>query len=403
MSTVFNGRFVFVSCFMMLASFVTCAQAAEIGDRIWQDFNANGVMDSGEPGFANVEVSLLLCDGTFVQSTRSAADGAYRFRNLAANSYRVRLNVPVGYRVSPLSVGHWSTDSDFFASGVSGCRTVSGNERRLAVDGGLVTVAGGTGAIGNFVWHDLNRNGLQDGGEPGLAGAVVELQTCDGTAVSRATTTAGGGYLFNGLAAGQYRLRIAAPAGFSITQQGNGPQHSIDSDFDPSTGLTNCRLLGDGQARLGIDGGLTGDAAGSGEVTCPGGGTALLGDWVWEDRNGDGIQQRGTEPGLAGIEVRLYECAGRPDSGCRCNATPLCTTTTDTTGLFGFSGLAAGSYQLRITVAGTRWRDGPTHVVSWDRDNDFGNHFNDGDVVGYCKPMVNGQRRRGADAGLVPR
>ncbi|MBK7608862.1 MAG: hypothetical protein IPI18_17550 [Saprospiraceae bacterium] len=30
-------------------------------------------------------------------------------------------------------------------------------------------------AIGNFVWHDLNANGIQDPGEPGISGVSVSL------------------------------------------------------------------------------------------------------------------------------------------------------------------------------------------------------------------------------------
>jgi len=378
--------------------------SAVIGDRIWSDLNGDGLMEAGEPGLVGIEMTLTLCDGTFVASTLTSTDGAYLFENLPANTYQVGMRIPPGYQVSPLTVGDWSMNNDFLANGVSECRTLADGQSRRGVDGGLIPGSTGSGTVGNFVWNDLDGNGLQDGGEPGLAGVGLELQLCDGTVVATTVSTGSGSYLFENLPVNDYQVRMTAPTGFEITMQGTGADYIIDNDFDPSTGLTTCRSLASGQSRLGVDGGLiTSSGGNTGEVVCPGGGTAYLGDWVWEDTNGDGIQQRAVEPGIGGIEVKIYECSGRPENGCQCESTPFCRTTTTASGAWGFSGLAPGAYQLRITVAGSPYRDGPTHVVSHDIDNDFGNHFNDGDVVGYCKVMAAGQRRPGADAGLVPR
>jgi len=45
-----------------------------------------------------------------------------------------------------------------------------------------------TGTMGDFVWHDLNRNGLQDPGEPGLNGVRVWLRNAAGQIIAQATT-----------------------------------------------------------------------------------------------------------------------------------------------------------------------------------------------------------------------
>ncbi|MDV7398392.1 SdrD B-like domain-containing protein, partial [Arthrospira platensis SPKY1] len=37
-----------------------------------------------------------------------------------------------------------------------------------------------TGSIGQFVWEDLNANGLQDPDEPGIAGVTVRLLDSNG-------------------------------------------------------------------------------------------------------------------------------------------------------------------------------------------------------------------------------
>ena len=43
-----------------------------------------------------------------------------------------------------------------------------------------------SGRIGDFVWNDLDQDGVQDAGEPGINGVVVHLR--DGTGVEIAST-----------------------------------------------------------------------------------------------------------------------------------------------------------------------------------------------------------------------
>jgi len=63
--------------------------------------------------------------------------------------------------------------------------------------------------------------------------------------------------------------------------------------------------------------------------------TGVLGDRVWLDANGDGVQDR-NEHGMAGVVVELQQCDG----------TTMATTTSDDTGSYQFTHLAGGSYQL---------------------------------------------------------
>lgn len=68
---------------------------------------------------------------------------------------------------------------------------------------------------------------------------------------------------------------------------------------------------------------------------CP---PACLGDLVWEDLNYDGIQQA-NEPGVQGVKVDLYDCAGNYLNQ---------TTTTDINGKYSFCNLAPGSYKVKF-------------------------------------------------------
>jgi hypothetical protein len=73
---------------------------------------------------------------------------------------------------------------------------------------------------------------------------------------------------------------------------------------------------------------------------------SAIGDFVWNDTNGDGIQQAG-EPGINGVTVKLEDSTG---------ATVLATTTTgaapagnpNANGYYQFSGLCAATYRVAI-------------------------------------------------------
>ena len=107
-----------------------------------------------------------------------------------------------------------------------------------------------TGQIGDFVWNDLNSNGCQDAGEPGIPGVTVDLYTgcaSGGTPVFKATTTtdANGKYLFSGLCAGDYTVRFHTPAGYVHTlalqkcNVGGLPPTETDSNCQ-CTGADDC-------------------------------------------------------------------------------------------------------------------------------------------------------------------
>ena len=66
-----------------------------------------------------------------------------------------------------------------------------------------------TNKIGDFIWHDTNLNGIQDTGENGIPGVIVEL--LQGTTVIATTTTdVNGKYLFSNLPNGTFGVRVAA-------------------------------------------------------------------------------------------------------------------------------------------------------------------------------------------------
>lgn len=51
--------------------------------------------------------------------------------------------------------------------------------------------------VGNLVWEDIDKDGVQDGGEPGISGITMEFLDASGNVVGTTVTDANGGYYFN--------------------------------------------------------------------------------------------------------------------------------------------------------------------------------------------------------------
>ncbi len=95
------------------------------------------------------------------------------------------------------------------------------------------------GGIGDFVWNDFDRDGIQDAGEAGIPGVTVKLYDSAGTLLLGTTTTgADGYYAFTGLDTGSYIVEFTKPASGDPSPQDQGADDALDSDADPLTGRT---------------------------------------------------------------------------------------------------------------------------------------------------------------------
>ncbi len=163
---------------------------------------------------AGAAIRLLNMAGDTLQETTSGQDGAYRFDGLMPGDYRIDVTVPDDHatvkdgdallrengRGSILSRtnGTW---------GKSGVITVKMAQHQLNLDIGAVL----PGRLGDRVWLDENRNGLQDGDEGGIPGVLIELLV-DGEVVASATSDQYGYWLFTNLYPTEYIIRATYPA-----------------------------------------------------------------------------------------------------------------------------------------------------------------------------------------------
>jgi protocatechuate 3,4-dioxygenase beta subunit len=194
-------------------------------------------------------------------------------------------------------------------------------------------------AVGDLVWRDDNRSGVQDPSESGASGISVQLLNADGEVVASTVSGPTGHYQFDNLPAGTYSVRFAGiPADFRLTPTGVGDQRGVDSDPDYS-GAIPPFTLGVGEPNIRPATAADEVAAAYINTTIDAGITPLryaVGDRVWFDLNTDGIQQPDEPAGSA--TVSLLTDAGNV----------VATTTTDATGHYEFANLRAGRYRLQF-------------------------------------------------------
>ena len=294
---------------------------SRIGDFIWLDQDGDGVQDIGEYGIPGVTVELQ--DGTCIPNSTCLTDvtdsnGEYGFPNLINNTYTVVV------KSGTLPGGLTQTgDPDGTFNNQHTVALTNLNKPYLTADFGYR----GNVTIGDFVWYDIDRDGIQDGGgEVGLGGVTVDLiwagldgnlaTTADNLGFSTVTSGAGA-YSFNNLPAGTYEVNL---------DQTTLPLNYYVTTTDPLV-LTNL-------------------AAATNYTTADFGAApgATIGDYVWNDMDNDGVQDA-TESGLSGIRVYIDA-----NSNGSYNVGEL-NDITDANGGYTISGLSAGTYSVRVDAA----------------------------------------------------
>ncbi|MFN8060706.1 MAG: SdrD B-like domain-containing protein [Vicinamibacterales bacterium] len=400
-STVQTGLFTLTSS-NLTVDFGFRRRKVGLGNQVWLDANNNGRLDVGEPGIAGARVRLLNPDGTPVSLAElpdvlTDQNGFYVFPSLFEGDYRVQVAVPAGF-VSSTDIGSSSDpnnnvnndDNGVEASSLDGSPAVTSGVVTLTVDQeptddgdadprSNLTVDFGffrpTLSLGNLVWNDTGtQNGVRDPGEPGVGGVSVRLYHAGDAAPFRTTTTAGdGSYLFAGLDPGEYLVEIALPTGFISTvdvSTSADPNSDIDDDDNGvvvlattvRSGVVTLALGseptsedGDANTNLTVDFGLC-------QPVVP---TLSLGNLVWHDLNNNGIAEAG-EPGLSGVTVRLFAADG---------VTLLGTTSTSSTGIYGFAGLTPGDYLVEVATP-PGFTSSTDIATSGDPNNDVDNDDN---------------------------
>ncbi|PSB17060.1 hypothetical protein C7B65_19810 [Phormidesmis priestleyi ULC007] len=291
------------------ADFGVFAQTGTLGDRVFNDFDGNGIQNGTEPGLAGVTVTLT-GPNIATQTTTTSATGTYSFTGLPASvgaGYTVTIStLPAGFTPTTTSTGAPAppgapslTQTVVFPAGAN-IDTVDFGVRQAPA------------TIGNLVFNDLNGNGVADPGEPPLPNVPVTLLDPQGNPFASTNTNAAGNFTFTNVPPGiAFTVIATPPAGFTGTTP--NPQ--------PVPALTPGQVF---NVPIGLR-------------TAPG----TIGTLVFNDLNGNGTPDPG-DPGIGGVTVTLRNAAGAV----------VGTTITDANGNYSFQNVPPGNYTVTVTPPG---------------------------------------------------
>jgi choice-of-anchor A domain-containing protein len=301
-------------------------------------------------------------DGALVQTAATESNGAYVFSSLVSGNYIV-VSVSSSGTLSgavPVTLEDGdSTDNDFLAA-IDPSGFLYDTADGHIVSGGTITVSG--------------------------TGAEIILDGCAGEYSFVSTNPA----------ATTYTMTVTPPAGYVLD-----PARLAQSGaFDPS-GYTNPVVMGSGLSATNSSVLADRSAAAntyylsfvleSGDPAIlfnniPLARTVALGDRVWEDTNGNGMQDAG-EPGMTNVTVRLLDGSSNL----------VATTVTDSSGTYLFANLPPATYQVAFVA--------PSRYVFTVRDAANAGDSADSDVnpaTGKTVPVAlqAGETNLTVDAGL---
>ncbi|WP_165867151.1 SdrD B-like domain-containing protein, partial [Schaalia canis] len=343
-----------------------------VGDLVWFDANKNGLQDDGEPGIGGAVLTLTDEDGNEITDVNgkkvapftTVDDGRYLFENLpvlpGGKKYKVAVSLDPARGYAPTKVTQGNEEKDSSAhEGHAIARVLADDEKDLTLDFGYIKPAV---SVGDFVWFDANKDGKQDGGEPGIKDIVLRISRDDNGTVKNAdgndrpasaltaTTDADGRYSFNDLQVLPDNVKyvvtvenvpaIYAPTLTAAESQAEG----LDSTNDSSTEkATSGPLTKDGQNDPTLDFGFVYASV-------------SVGDFVWFDTNKNGLQDDG-EPGIEGVTLSISRSDDQKvyyiDDLGKANALPVQPILSAADGSYHFNNLpvlpAGTSYVVTVT------------------------------------------------------
>ncbi|MBI4602024.1 MAG: hypothetical protein HY721_08690 [Planctomycetes bacterium] len=276
-------------------------EGAKVGDTVFSDLNGDGRQGGGELGLGDVKVTIRCPPGDgfpgFEDSTVTDSQGKYLFMVPEIPEGR---QVVCTVSIDPTTGG--ARDKDLTTPNPQDTRPLGPGDSDLDRDFGLRPR--GDARVGDTVFCDLNGNGSQEAGEPGIRGVPVSLSVpaAGGFPGSNqsAVTGADGKYLFT-IAGIPFGSTVVA----TVTIDAASPAAAGKLLTTPNPQVT--RPLGPGAEDRDRDFGLKPLAA-------------KVGDTVFCDLNGNGILDEG-EPGISGVKVSIVAPAAGAFGGFSDSAT----------------------------------------------------------------------------------
>lgn len=282
-------------------------------------FDCFSTAPNSKAPLADVLVELMDNTGKIVASTRTQADGTYKFDSLPAGVYTLVEHTPAEY-----------LDGAAQAGSIGGSVADPSRITQIVLGGGVHAVNYDfcellPASISGHVYEDIDNDGKRESGEPPLPGTVIRLFNESGSLVAQTTTDSQGFYKFAFLKPGNYRLVETTPTGYldgldSVGTILANPVGVVDSALDTISEI----LLTSGRDGINYDFGELRSASISGKV--------------FTDRDQDCIQDSDEGP-IENVLIQLLDEFNQV----------LAETRTDIAGNYRFDNLRPGNYTLRET------------------------------------------------------
>ena len=357
-----------------------------LGDYTFVDHDKDGLQGPDDKPLANVTVTLRRADNQpFVHfdkqtaalqsvselSTTTNEKGYYEFRNIEQADYIVTFDLSsvTSHKNYEFTQANKGTDDALDSDAV---HEVQGSSTAKATDviklrknaakqpGSLdnPTIDAGVVAkkpkvsLGDYVWYDDNANGKQDNDEKPVKGVTVYLLDKDGNRVEgkdSVKTDETGHYKFTDLTPGEYAVEFELPKEIAeeykfTVAHATTEEHDSDAGNDGKTDVKEVY-----QDNPNFDAGIVSKQVFS------------LGDRVWYDTNGNGLQDDGEKP-VSQLTLKLLDENGQELTVAQAAfdgkaistnhdialTEGKVTTTTDAQGYYYFAGLKAGSYKVQF-------------------------------------------------------
>jgi Legume lectin domain/SdrD B-like domain/Bacterial pre-peptidase C-terminal domain/Bacterial Ig-like domain len=271
--------------------------AGGVAGQVYNDLNGSGTFVPGDPGLDNWEIDVYDSSNNIVASQMTSGGGNFDIEGLAPGTYTVAEVLQAGWtQTAPPTVT--------FTVTVTAGATTSGLQFG---DFKNITVSGEK-------FNDLNGDGTQEPGEPGLPDWTIDLFDAAGTIIATTTTDMNGDYSFANLGPGTYTVQEELQPGWIQT--------------DPAPPGTYTVAATSGQDVSGL-------VFGNFQLVTYSG-------TVYDDLAGNGVLDPG-DPGLQGWTVNLLDSSNNI----------VATTTSAADGSYSFADLSFGVYTIEeINQAG---------------------------------------------------